>query len=192
MSVLFFMSTVFYWIGVCDKQRQKHGHSTGLPHRVGGGGHGLGGHHGALVREPPDRPRHRPHPGEQPLRSVRVMFCVDDQPCSGSTTKIEMPTAGQSLQSLGAFVMLVVSAAVGFLLWYSPGARRAARFSRLVPALQSWWMKLHVPANFIGYGHLRHVGHGGLWLTWSSTTPARRAGTNSRPLLADRGGHFVL
>src|SRR5690606_28745747 len=22
----------------------------------------------------------------------------------------------------------------------------------LVPALKSWWMKLHVPANFIGYG----------------------------------------
>jgi ABC-type transport system involved in cytochrome c biogenesis permease subunit len=21
-----------------------------------------------------------------------------------------------------------------------------------VPALQSWWMKIHVPANFIGYG----------------------------------------
>ena len=25
----------------------------------------------------------------------------------------------------------------------------------LVPALQSWWMKIHVPANFIGYGTLR-------------------------------------
>src|SRR5205085_5191077 len=54
-------------------------------------------------------------------------------------------------KSLGAFVMLVVSAAVGFLLWYTV-ARDAQEIQPLVPALQSWWMKLHVPANFIGYG----------------------------------------
>ncbi|MDB5857291.1 MAG: cytochrome c biosis protein rane protein-like protein, partial [Ramlibacter sp.] len=54
-------------------------------------------------------------------------------------------------RSLGAFVMLVVSAAVGFLMWYSV-AREAHEIQPLVPALKSWWMKLHVPANFIGYG----------------------------------------
>ena len=47
--------------------------------------------------------------------------------------------------------MLVVSAAVGFLLWYTI-VREAHEIQPLVPALQSWWMKLHVPANFIGYG----------------------------------------
>jgi len=52
---------------------------------------------------------------------------------------------------LGAFVMLVVSSAVGFLIWYTL-ARGASEIQPLVPALQSWWMKLHVPANFIGYG----------------------------------------
>jgi len=52
---------------------------------------------------------------------------------------------------MGAFVMLVVSAAVGFLLWYTV-VRDAQQIQPLVPALQSWWMKLHVPANFIGYG----------------------------------------
>ena len=52
---------------------------------------------------------------------------------------------------MGAFVMLVVSAAVGFLLWYTV-VREAHEIQPLVPALQSWWMKLHVPANFIGYG----------------------------------------
>jgi len=52
---------------------------------------------------------------------------------------------------LGAFVMLVVSAAVGFLLWYTV-VREAHEIQPLVPALKSWWMKLHVPANFIGYG----------------------------------------
>ncbi|MBU1357283.1 MAG: c-type cytochrome biogenesis protein CcsB [Gammaproteobacteria bacterium] len=54
-------------------------------------------------------------------------------------------------RSLGAFVMLVVSASVGFLLWYTL-VRNAQEIQPLVPALQSWWMKLHVPANFIGYG----------------------------------------
>ena len=54
-------------------------------------------------------------------------------------------------RALGGFVMLVVSAAVGFLLWYSI-VREAHAIQPLVPALQSWWMKVHVPANFIGYG----------------------------------------
>jgi cytochrome c biogenesis factor len=30
--------------------------------------------------------------------------------------------------------------------------REAHEIQPLVPALKSWWMKLHVPANFIGYG----------------------------------------
>ncbi|WP_370587084.1 c-type cytochrome biogenesis protein CcsB [Undibacterium sp. FT79W] len=54
-------------------------------------------------------------------------------------------------RQLGAFVLLVISAAVGFLLWYTV-TRDAAEIQPLVPALQSWWMKIHVPANFIGYG----------------------------------------
>lgn len=54
-------------------------------------------------------------------------------------------------RQMGAFVLLVVSAAVGFILWYTLD-RGAQEIQPLVPALQSWWMKLHVPANFIGYG----------------------------------------
>jgi cytochrome c-type biogenesis protein CcsB len=56
-----------------------------------------------------------------------------------------------STRQLGPFVMLVISAAVAFLLWYTV-TRDAADIQPLVPALQSWWMKIHVPANFIGYG----------------------------------------
>jgi len=52
---------------------------------------------------------------------------------------------------LGAFVLLVISAAVAFLLWYA-FERDAASIQPLVPALKSYWMKIHVPANFIGYG----------------------------------------
>jgi cytochrome c-type biogenesis protein CcsB len=54
-------------------------------------------------------------------------------------------------RAFSAFVMLIISAAVGFLLWYMV-SRSAQEIQPLVPALQSWWMKIHVPANFIGYG----------------------------------------
>lgn len=54
-------------------------------------------------------------------------------------------------RQLGAFVLLIISAAVGFLLWYTV-SRDASEIQPLLPALQSWWMKIHVPANFIGYG----------------------------------------
>jgi cytochrome c-type biogenesis protein CcsB len=54
-------------------------------------------------------------------------------------------------RQLGAFVLLIIGAAVAFLLWYTV-SRDAAEIQPLVPALQSWWMKIHVPANFIGYG----------------------------------------
>lgn len=54
-------------------------------------------------------------------------------------------------RALGGFVLLVISSTVVFLLWYS-FTRDAFQIQPLVPALKSWWMKLHVPANFIGYG----------------------------------------
>ena len=54
-------------------------------------------------------------------------------------------------RNLGAFVLLVISAAVGFLLWYTFD-RHADGIQPLVPALNSYWMKIHVPANFVGYG----------------------------------------
>lgn len=54
-------------------------------------------------------------------------------------------------RQMGAFVLPVISAAVGFLLWYTFD-RQAHEIQPLVPALQSYWMKIHVPANFIGYG----------------------------------------
>jgi len=54
-------------------------------------------------------------------------------------------------RALGGFVLLVISAAVAFLLWYSFD-RQAHEIQPLIPALQSYWMKIHVPANFVGYG----------------------------------------
>ncbi|HEX5393165.1 MAG TPA: c-type cytochrome biogenesis protein CcsB [Rhodocyclaceae bacterium] len=75
---------------------------------------------------------------------------------------------------LGAFVLLVISAAVGFLLWYT-FARDAQEIQPLVPALQSYWMKIHVPANFIGYGAFALAAMVGVaWLLVQRGTLAER------------------
>lgn len=83
-----------------------------------------------------------------------------------------------AIQKLGSFVFGFMAVVVGFVLWYSV-SREAHTIQPLIPALQSWWMKIHVPANFIGYGafcisamlgiaelvSLRAEGKGGkLWL----------------------------
>ena len=54
-------------------------------------------------------------------------------------------------KQLGGFVLLIINAAVLFILWYR-FSRGADAIQPLVPALQSYWMKIHVPANFVGYG----------------------------------------
>ncbi|MHC8440665.1 MAG: c-type cytochrome biogenesis protein CcsB [Candidatus Eutrophobiaceae bacterium] len=79
------------------------------------------------------------------LYEVFILFCV-------TTTLLYLYWEQRhSLRGVGAFVMLIVTAAVGFILWYSQ-SRGAHQIQPLVPALQSYWMKIHVPANFIGYG----------------------------------------
>ena len=54
-------------------------------------------------------------------------------------------------RSMGGFALLIISASVAFLLWYH-FEKGAHEIQPLVPALQSYWMKIHVPANFVGYG----------------------------------------
>lgn len=49
------------------------------------------------------------------------------------------------------FVLPVLCAAHAFLFWYG-ATRGAGAITPLIPALQSYWMKLHVPANFLAYG----------------------------------------
>jgi len=79
------------------------------------------------------------------LYEVFVLFCI-------VTTLIHLHFEERTrARAVGGFVMLLVSAAVAFLLWYTLD-RQAHLIQPLVPALQSWWMKIHVPANFIGYG----------------------------------------
>ena len=53
-------------------------------------------------------------------------------------------------KAMGAFVMLLVAAGVFFDIWLASIGQDAIK--PLVPALQSYWMKIHVPMNFVGYG----------------------------------------
>jgi cytochrome c-type biogenesis protein CcsB len=80
-------------------------------------------------------------------------------------------------RQLGLLVLLPVSAAVMFMFRYGQGAHE---IQPLIPALQSYWMKLHVPANFIGYGAFSIAAAlGGAWLlagnpAFAARLPSRR------------------
>jgi len=54
-------------------------------------------------------------------------------------------------RAMGGFVGMIITASILFLLWYHFD-RQAHEIEPLIPALQSWWMKIHVPTNFVGYG----------------------------------------
>lgn len=144
MSMLFFISTAFYWLALVFK-----GRATGIEPVAslllwGAVTMALVG---TLLRwyESYLLGADIGHIPVSNLYEVFVLFCW-------LTAVFYLYFEAQyQTHALGAFVMLVVSAAVGFLLWYTL-VRQAHEIQPLVPALQSWWMKLHVPANFIGYG----------------------------------------
>ncbi|MFN8955282.1 MAG: c-type cytochrome biogenesis protein CcsB [Burkholderiales bacterium] len=144
MSMLFFISTFFYWAGVFIRGQADAMESLGSRMAWVAVGLAL---IGTLVRWYESH-QLGPDIGHIPvsnLYEVFIMFCW-------MTTAFYLYYEAQyKTRALGAFVMLVVSAAVGFLLWYTL-VREAHEIQPLVPALKSWWMKLHVPANFIGYG----------------------------------------
>ena len=144
MSVLFFMSTIFYWLGMFSKNQSNAFESLGSKIAWVAIGMAL---IGTLVRwyESYLIGADVGHIPVSNLYEVFVLFCW-------MTAAFYLYFEAQyKTRALGAFVMLVVSAAVGFLLWYTV-IREAHEIQPLVPALKSWWMKLHVPANFIGYG----------------------------------------
>jgi cytochrome c-type biogenesis protein CcsB len=147
MSVLFYMSTVFYWLGLIARSAT----ATKLGSRLAWGGVFMA-ITGTLVRWFESH-QIAPDIGHIPVSNLYEVFVL----FSWLTTifwlyfEDRFERNKQSLGGLGAFVMLVVSAAVGFLLWYAL-VRGASEIQPLVPALQSWWMKIHVPANFVGYG----------------------------------------
>ncbi|MBC7602703.1 MAG: c-type cytochrome biogenesis protein CcsB, partial [Ramlibacter sp.] len=144
MSVLFFMSTTFYWIGMFAGGESATMEKIGSRLAWAAVGMAL---IGTMVRwyESYLIGADVGHIPVSNLYEVFVLFCW-------MTATFYLFFEDQyDTRALGAFVMLVVSAAVGFLLWYTV-VREAHEIQPLVPALKSWWMKLHVPANFIGYG----------------------------------------
>jgi ABC-type transport system involved in cytochrome c biogenesis permease subunit len=84
MSMLFFMSTAFYWIGMFA--RGPAAALEGLGSKLPGGRHaGAGGHHGALVRGLPDRP----DIGHIPVSNLYEVFVLFSwiTACSTCTTR---------------------------------------------------------------------------------------------------------
>jgi cytochrome c-type biogenesis protein CcsB len=147
MSLLFFMSTAFYWIGVFVKGGPP-GDNTAQ--RLGSGlawAAVVMALIGSLVRWYESH-QIAPDIGHIPVSNLYEVFVLF---CWMTTLFYLYYEQVYKTKALGAFAMLIVSAAVGFLLWYTL-VREAHEIQPLVPALQSWWMKLHVPANFVGYG----------------------------------------
>ena len=144
MSVLFFMSTVFYWFGLLSRSQGPSLQLLGA--RIAWAGV-LMALIGTLVRWY-ESYLIGPDVGHIPVSNLYEVFVLFSWMTALFYLYFEQH---YGTRALGAFVMLVVSAAVGFLLWYTL-VRQAHEIQPLVPALQSWWMKLHVPANFVGYG----------------------------------------
>ncbi|MDM0045384.1 c-type cytochrome biogenesis protein CcsB [Variovorax dokdonensis] len=144
MSVLFFMSTLFYWLGFMATSQSATMELIGS--RVAWAAVTMA-LIGTMVRWYESH-QLGPDIGHIPVSNLYEVFVLF---CWITTVFYLYYEARYRTRALGAFVMLVVSAAVGFLLWYTL-VRDAQQIQPLVPALQSWWMKLHVPANFIGYG----------------------------------------
>ncbi|MBC7600741.1 MAG: c-type cytochrome biogenesis protein CcsB [Polaromonas sp.] len=144
MSMLFFMSTVFYWLGMFARGQSDTMESLGSRIAWVAVGMAL---IGTMVRWY-ESYLIGADVGHIPVSNLYEVFVLFSWMTAAFYLYFE---AEYKTRAMGAFVMLVVSAAVGFLLWYTV-VRGAHEIQPLVPALKSWWMKLHVPANFIGYG----------------------------------------
>jgi len=142
MSMLFFLSTIFHWGGLLA--RTDFGSAVGSKLCWAAI---LMGFTGMMVRwyESYLLGADIGHIPVSNLYEVFVLFCLIT---ALFTVFYEEKYA---TRQVSAFILLIISAAVGFLLWYM-SSRDAQEIQPLVPALQSWWMKIHVPANFIGYG----------------------------------------
>jgi cytochrome c-type biogenesis protein CcsB len=144
MCMLMFISTVFYWLPVFIKGQG--GTLELLGSRLAWAAVAMA-MIGTLVRWYEGH-QMGPDIGHIPVSNLYEVFVLF---CWMTALFYLYFEAQYGTRSLGGLVMLVVSAAVGFLLWYTL-VREAHEIQPLVPALKSWWMKLHVPANFVGYG----------------------------------------
>ena len=145
MALLFYMSTAFYWGGFLTKQGEASA-AEAIGSKLAWGAVFMA-LTGTLVRWFESH-QIGPDIGHVPVSNLYEVFVL----FSWLTTTLYLYFEDRfKTRALGAYVLLVVSSAVSFLLWYTV-AREAQEIQPLVPALQSWWMKIHVPANFVGYG----------------------------------------
>ena len=142
MSAMFVFSTVFYWIGLISRS----GFGLAVGSKLCWAGVILG-FTGMMVRWY-ESYLIGADVGHIPVSNLYEVFILFSMITAMFYLYYEQRYA---TRQLGPFVLLVIAAAVAFLLWYTV-TRDAADIQPLVPALQSWWMKIHVPANFIGYG----------------------------------------
>lgn len=144
MCVLVFMSTAFYWAGLAIAARDNIAQRIGSTLAWGAVVMAL---IGTMVRWYESH-QIAPDIGHIPVSNLYEVFVL----FAWLTTLFYLWFEQRyATRTLGAFAMTIVSVAVGFLVWYTL-AREAQEIQPLVPALQSWWMKIHVPANFVGYG----------------------------------------
>ena len=89
-------------------------------------------------------------------------------------------------RAMGGFVGLIICASIGFLLWYH-FAQGAHEIEPLIPALQSWWMKIHVPTNFVAYGAFAIAGMVGVAYVVQARNPEawKRRGLPSAEVMDD-------
>ncbi|GAB3262704.1 cytochrome C assembly family protein [Chitinimonas naiadis] len=142
MCVLFFLATLLYWGGLLRRSATLEAIASGLTWAASGAAvvwFFVRWYEGYLIG---------PDIGHVPvsnLYEVFILFCL-------ITSLMYLYYEERfATRKMGAFVLLVVTAAVGFIIWYTFD-RQAHEIQPLIPALQSWWMKIHVPANFVGYG----------------------------------------
>jgi len=142
MNVLFVMAMLTYWLALFSRSVFAGKVATGLTW-----GAVLMGFVGLMVRWY-ESYLIAPDVGHIPISNLYEVFILF---CLITSLLYLYYEQRYATRQLGGFVLLVVNAAVGFILWYTFD-RQANGIQPLVPALQSYWMKIHVPANFIGYG----------------------------------------
>jgi len=142
MCTLFFLATLVYWTGLFTRSAMLARMGSGLTWAaavMGGCGLFVRWYESYLIGS---------DVGHIPVSNLYEVFILFSLITALMYLYYE---ARFATRQAGAFVLLVISAAVGFILWYSFD-RQAHEIQPLIPALQSWWMKIHVPANFVGYG----------------------------------------
>jgi cytochrome c-type biogenesis protein CcsB len=142
MNVLFFLATIVYWFAFFVRSEFSGRLASSLTWIAV-----LMGFVGLMVRWY-ESYLIAPDVGHIPLSNLYEVFIVF---CLITALMYLYYEQRYLTKQLGGFVLLIVSMGVGFILWYT-FSRHASDIQPLVPALQSYWMKIHVPANFVGYG----------------------------------------